>query len=551
MTEISKIYSDISTLKEINCPYNEQKNIHSIVLHSNNIRVIEPGILQKFCNITSLDLSSNHIEKIQGLEKLYNLQILNLSNNKIKIIDGLSELRTLNKLLLAYNKIKTLEGFIQLHGFNYSLCILDIKGNDIDDINEIKYLAGCSKLKHLIVKSRKKNLYSKFSKINPFCQKLVDSYRKEIKILVPQLESIDEIDFYGNILDVSDIGNSSLNSYRSFLKSINSNEPYKINITEESNNNNKNDDMKILQINNINERIKNVEKTLQTFAENKNNDDENKSKSDLVTQNDLKNIITQAINCFIENKDNNVNTNKKNEDINNDGENIHDKSQIFYDNNINNLKLNEIESQISEIMKLLESNKFNQNNTDDKNIKLNDTCCRKTNDEMISIDEYRNQLEDIKVKIINDLRNNISLLNINDNNNNEDNDVPIKLLKKSRTNEKVMKSDSRKRKSKDSNNYRNMNSHDKNSIDNSIEKKKEYNKNENEVSEISNSSFITSETPRYIHVDPNKELLKSIDDLNGELVKIKKENYELQETIENFKIKNKKKEEYCMELENK
>jgi len=61
----------------------------------------------------------------------------------------LSELRALNKLLLAYNKIKTLEGFIQLHGINYSLCILDIKGNDIEDINEIKYLAGCSVILHL------------------------------------------------------------------------------------------------------------------------------------------------------------------------------------------------------------------------------------------------------------------------------------------------------------------------------------------------------------------------------------------------------------------
>jgi len=83
MTEISKIYSNICTLKEINCPYNEQKNIYSIALHSNDIKIIEPGILQKFCNLTSLDLSSNQIEKIQGLEKLYNLKVLNLSNNKV------------------------------------------------------------------------------------------------------------------------------------------------------------------------------------------------------------------------------------------------------------------------------------------------------------------------------------------------------------------------------------------------------------------------------------------------------------------------------------
>jgi len=56
-------------------------------------------------------------------------------------------------------------------------------------------------LKHLIVKNRKKNVYSKIMKVNPFCQKLEDTYRKEIKIMIPQLESIDEIDFYGNILE--------------------------------------------------------------------------------------------------------------------------------------------------------------------------------------------------------------------------------------------------------------------------------------------------------------------------------------------------------------
>ncbi|KAL6598427.1 hypothetical protein LY90DRAFT_509315 [Neocallimastix californiae] len=83
MTEISRIYSNIDTLKDVKCPYNEQKNINSIALHSNNIKVIEPGILQKFCNLTLLDLSSNQIEKIQGLEKLYNLKTLNLSNNKV------------------------------------------------------------------------------------------------------------------------------------------------------------------------------------------------------------------------------------------------------------------------------------------------------------------------------------------------------------------------------------------------------------------------------------------------------------------------------------
>lgn len=63
------------------------------------------------------------------------------------------------------------------------------------------YIYKMQKLKHLIVKGRKKNTYSKIKRVNPFCERLNDTYRKEIKIMIPQLESIDEIDFYGNVLE--------------------------------------------------------------------------------------------------------------------------------------------------------------------------------------------------------------------------------------------------------------------------------------------------------------------------------------------------------------
>ena len=54
-----------------------------------------------------------------------------------------------------------------------------------------------------------------------------------------------------------------------------------------------------------------------------------------------------------------------------------------------------------------------------------------------------------------------------------------------------------------------------------------------------------------ISIDSNKELLKTIDELNIELAKVKKENYKLKEILEDTKIKNKKQNEYCLELENK
>lgn len=84
MTEISKICSGITSLKDIKCNREEeQNNVNSIYLHGNQINKIELGVLTKFKNLISLDLSSNNISKIEGLNELYHLKFLNLSNNKV------------------------------------------------------------------------------------------------------------------------------------------------------------------------------------------------------------------------------------------------------------------------------------------------------------------------------------------------------------------------------------------------------------------------------------------------------------------------------------
>jgi Leucine-rich repeat (LRR) protein len=45
-------------------------------------------------------------------------------------------------LNISYNQIKKLEGLVQLHGSQHNLRHLDIKGNDISDMNQLKYLTG-------------------------------------------------------------------------------------------------------------------------------------------------------------------------------------------------------------------------------------------------------------------------------------------------------------------------------------------------------------------------------------------------------------------------
>ncbi|KAL6598426.1 hypothetical protein U3516DRAFT_563628 [Neocallimastix sp. 'constans'] len=390
-------------------------------------------------------------------------------------------------------------------------------------------------------------------KVNPFCQKLEDMYRKEIKIMIPQLESIDEIDFYGNILEVvyyiiynsikhiinnelvNEMDNSNISSYRSFLKSLNDIESARINSTDEpinysysidsnKKNNDKLDESKIYC---IDQRIKNVEQVLQNIADTKYNE-ELKNK-ELLTQNDLKIAFEQALNSF--SKINNTVDQKKINNCNDDEKcqnyvgvnDLSDKGNNI--NNSNDLKLNAIENQISEIMKFL---------------------------------EYKNQLEDLKVKIINDLKNSISLKNENDKIDINSNDIPVRLEDK--TKENIVKSDSKKKNRKNTNTNINTNISKVNNIKNiknknnsSIQNYDDIDTNENNALDKSNTNIYEDENKKYISIsiDSNKELLKTIDELNIELAKVKKENYKLKEILEDTKIKNKKQNEYCLELENK
>lgn len=109
---------------------------------------------------------------------------------------------------------------MDLHGQQYALRVLDIKGNDIPDINQLNYLAGCSvsagwikgggvfkrthfvkllaslkKLQHIIVNSDPQHRHQ-ITRINPFCKD--SSYdRTRIFDLLPQVRSVDWMDERG------------------------------------------------------------------------------------------------------------------------------------------------------------------------------------------------------------------------------------------------------------------------------------------------------------------------------------------------------------------
>jgi len=125
----------------------------------------------RFTELTNLDLQSNNIARIEGLEALINLQDLNLMRNEITKMEGLQGLASLRKLDISKNKISKIEGLQFNHrlqilkanaqrtknrltidqdsiiGISQSLRLLEIEENSIVNLDELQFLAFLDTLK--------------------------------------------------------------------------------------------------------------------------------------------------------------------------------------------------------------------------------------------------------------------------------------------------------------------------------------------------------------------------------------------------------------------
>jgi hypothetical protein len=70
-------------------------------------------------NLTWLDLSFNHITKIEGLEALTKLTDLSLFSNQVAVIENLTPLSGLQVLSLGNNAIKRLDNVMYLRQFKW------------------------------------------------------------------------------------------------------------------------------------------------------------------------------------------------------------------------------------------------------------------------------------------------------------------------------------------------------------------------------------------------------------------------------------------------
>lgn len=109
-------------------------------LKSNQISKIEG--MEGLSALEELDLSSNQISKIEGLANLPALKRLNLISNQISKIEGLESLSTLERLYLSANRISKIEGLQSLP----ALVTLTL---DFNQISKIENLQGLPALKRL------------------------------------------------------------------------------------------------------------------------------------------------------------------------------------------------------------------------------------------------------------------------------------------------------------------------------------------------------------------------------------------------------------------
>ena len=141
--ELEKIYG--ITLKEtlsneglVNIPnsYQPSSNRELIGLNLSSNQLTEIKGLENFTHLQELILANNQLAEIKGVEILPQLQKLNLSYNQLTEIKGLENLTQLQKLGLSRNKITEIKGLEKLT----QLKSLWLSSNQLTEIKGLKQL---------------------------------------------------------------------------------------------------------------------------------------------------------------------------------------------------------------------------------------------------------------------------------------------------------------------------------------------------------------------------------------------------------------------------
>ena len=139
LAELSLFDANVGSLAELN-DLPRMTGLRSLNLHANRVSHIGQH-LERQTRLTYLNLSSNRLERMEGLHTLGELQVLDLSCNLIRMIDGLAASPKLRRLLLGYNQLESLAGLVQCHGG--PLECFEAPGNRIALLHETTLFTLC------------------------------------------------------------------------------------------------------------------------------------------------------------------------------------------------------------------------------------------------------------------------------------------------------------------------------------------------------------------------------------------------------------------------
>ncbi|KAM6159440.1 leucine-rich repeat-containing protein 56 [Rhynchocyon petersi] len=137
--------------------------------------------------LSQLKLNGSRLASVRDLgTSLGHLQVLWLARCGLPDLDGIGSFPALKELYVSYNNVSDLSPLCLLE----QLEVLDLEGNSVNDLGQVRYLQLCPRLAILTLEGNPVCLQPAPSTSNKVHQ--VYSYRAEVWRLIPQLQVLDE-----------------------------------------------------------------------------------------------------------------------------------------------------------------------------------------------------------------------------------------------------------------------------------------------------------------------------------------------------------------------
>eukprot|EP01063_Lacrimia_lanifica_P007292 TRINITY_DN1462_c0_g2_i1.p1 TRINITY_DN1462_c0_g2~~TRINITY_DN1462_c0_g2_i1.p1 ORF type:complete len:1017 (+),score=418.91 TRINITY_DN1462_c0_g2_i1:123-3173(+) len=157
-----------------------ESRVESLNLHMNRLRAVEnlDGAVARA--LTSLDVSSNDLQSLDGVEGLRQLAVLNVSANRLARLPDMARLQRLTRFVGSFNALTSMAGL----GVCRSLEEVELDGNHIADLDAVaEEVALLPQLRKLVLQSQSRET------ANPVCA--AAGYRARLLQAAPSLTHLD------------------------------------------------------------------------------------------------------------------------------------------------------------------------------------------------------------------------------------------------------------------------------------------------------------------------------------------------------------------------